>query len=97
MLRRSHREEQQVGSHNRAGESPPVGADDDHLVQVPDLCTVVQRVAESVRPVKERQDAEDEQVETCYRRLEQSEEALIAGRLDPAQRKSQSEEEHVHG
>src|SRR6266849_2102748 len=52
--------QQQIPCHRRADEGGAIAENRDHFVQMLDLQAVVERVAEPVRPVEQRQRAEHE-------------------------------------
>src|SRR5712692_104072 len=52
--------QQQIHCHRRADEGAAIAENRDHFVQMLDLQAVVERVAEPVRPVEQRQRAEHE-------------------------------------
>jgi hypothetical protein len=57
---------------------------------------VVQRIAESVRPVKERKKTESKQVKPRERQPGQSMQVLILGSVDPSKGKGQAHEEKMY-
>src|SRR5262245_42266348 len=73
-------------------QSPAVTEDGDQFVEVFDLQSVVEREAKTVRPVKERKRADREQRQPRQRATCQRQQAPVARRFDPTQRKSQAEQ-----
>ena len=68
----------QIRRHDGADDRAAVTEQVDHLVQVLDLQPVVQRVAEAVGPVKQRQRAEDEKSEARERMADDSDEMCVS-------------------
>src|SRR5512135_116540 len=84
------------GSEGRPREGGPVAEDGDEPGEVLQLQAVVERVAEAVSPVEERERDEGEEVEAGEGMPDEGAQRLVAGRPEPAGGKREPREEEVH-
>ncbi len=81
----------------RADESRAITGNGDLVIDPAELESLVQRVPEPVRPMHQPQNTQAEQDDPGERVTEYGVEVGVVGRLDPAERKCQPEQEEQDG
>src|SRR5262244_4311146 len=85
--------QQEVARYDRPRQRAAVAAENDQAAEVLELESFVERVAEPVRPVEERQNAQAEQDDTGEREARHGQQVRLTGRGHPARGEQQPEEQ----
>src|SRR6516162_6869270 len=88
---------QQICGNDRSHHGSAITKSKDDFIQVLDSEAVVQSETEAMRPMKQRQTAKNEQINSHQRHSYERHQMLIGRWLHPSQRDSQAEQEQLHG